>query len=319
MDTRSMPRVLSVSNMPSISIVKSNNEQVVFDLINSDTSMANALLRTMKLDVPTMAIDFVEVEDNTSSISNESLIHRLAQIPLISTDAEQFETSSNCTCADYLCRKCAVIYELNVKCDEETRQMNVTSNDLVVITKGTTVVPRNYNPNADRNTEMHSDHPPILICKLRANEQISLTAAAIKGTGKMHSKWEPGVALNYKPETLIYIHLNVLNSLNETKKNRIVDEIVKSCPMNIFTKRENTIDIEDSYRCTHCGSCTEKVKKIGVPGLVDVGYRETTFRVYVETNGSLTPQALVISAFRVLKNRIRIQIGDVKNLMKNMS
>eukprot|EP00611_Tribonema_gayanum_P012295 TRINITY_DN22922_c0_g1_i1.p2 TRINITY_DN22922_c0_g1~~TRINITY_DN22922_c0_g1_i1.p2 ORF type:complete len:159 (+),score=37.04 TRINITY_DN22922_c0_g1_i1:58-534(+) len=61
---------------------KETPEELVFDLIGIDVSIANALRRIMLAEVPTMAIETVYMEMNTSIIFDEVLSHRLGLVPL---------------------------------------------------------------------------------------------------------------------------------------------------------------------------------------------------------------------------------------------
>lgn len=53
-----------------------------FDLIGVDPSIANAFRRIMISEIPTLAIEYVYIENNTSIIQDEVLAHRLGLIPL---------------------------------------------------------------------------------------------------------------------------------------------------------------------------------------------------------------------------------------------
>ena len=59
-----------------------SDEQVEFDLVGVDASLANALRRTLIAEVPTVAIEHVYVWTNTSIVQDEVLAQRLGLIPL---------------------------------------------------------------------------------------------------------------------------------------------------------------------------------------------------------------------------------------------
>ena len=77
--------------VPKVKILKMEPQTIHFSLHNTDLTVANALRRIIIAEVPTMAIDIVEIEDNTSALHDEFLAHRCGLIPLFSLEAEQYK------------------------------------------------------------------------------------------------------------------------------------------------------------------------------------------------------------------------------------
>eukprot|EP00959_Pyramimonas_sp_CCMP1952_P431376 9034531-Pyramimonas_sp.AAC.1 len=62
---------------PKIAIREMLDDQIKFVLTETDVYMANALRRVMLAEVPTIAIDLVEIEANSSVLNDEFIAHRL--------------------------------------------------------------------------------------------------------------------------------------------------------------------------------------------------------------------------------------------------
>ena len=121
---------LSKTNMPSVKIVDpSSHYSLKFELSNTELSIANALRRIIISEVPTMAIDIVQVQENTSPLNDEFIAHRLGLVPLRSDNVDLFETHGQCQCTEF-CDKCSVRYRLLKRCPPDLDFIEVTSNDI---------------------------------------------------------------------------------------------------------------------------------------------------------------------------------------------
>jgi len=69
---------------PKITLRSLTSQRADFILSNVSLSFANALRRVIIAEVPTVAIDTVEILKNTTVLPDEMLAHRLGMIPLLS-------------------------------------------------------------------------------------------------------------------------------------------------------------------------------------------------------------------------------------------
>ena len=75
---------------PKIRILELSRYTLKFELTNTELSVANALRRIIIAEVSTMAIDLVQVRENTSVLNDEFIAHRIGLVPLFSESVDQF-------------------------------------------------------------------------------------------------------------------------------------------------------------------------------------------------------------------------------------
>lgn len=75
-------------NQPSIRVIEASRYNLKFQISNTTLSMANALRRIMISEVPIMAIEMVQVAENTSPLNDEFIAHRLGLMPLSSINVD---------------------------------------------------------------------------------------------------------------------------------------------------------------------------------------------------------------------------------------
>ncbi|KAK7714086.1 DNA-directed RNA polymerase core subunit rpc40 [Diaporthe eres] len=190
-----------------------------FSLVGLDASIANAFRRIMIAEIPTLAIEDIWVNNNTSVIQDEVLCHRLGLVPFKGgkyglhdfmkwykkpgADQDPFENSM-----DYN----TVKIELDVQCtrrddaepgEKDPRKLfnhaNVYASDLKFLPVG-------------QQAEVFAGdqaiapvHPDILVAKLRPGQQIQLMAHMHKGIGADHAKFSPVATASYRLLPLITI------------------------------------------------------------------------------------------------------------------
>eukprot|EP01136_Pigoraptor_vietnamica_P000337 Opistho-1_new@25513 len=115
---------------PRVEITHLDHEFCSLVMSGMDLSMANSIRRVCMAEVPTMAIDLVEIEENSSVLHDEFISHRLGLIPLTSGTADEYNYTRDCDCEEY-CPRCAVVFVLD-KANTSPHTMLVTSRDLVV-------------------------------------------------------------------------------------------------------------------------------------------------------------------------------------------
>lgn len=161
---------------------------------------ANALRRVIQAEVPTVAVDLVEIEINTSVLADEFIAHRLGLIPLDSKDVDELNYSRDCDCEQY-CEQCSVTLTLHAKCTSD-ENMKVYARDLIVDGRHTTSV----------GTPVITDPDGLgcLLAKLRRDQELRLTCIAKKGIAKEHAKWMPtsAVGFEYDPHNKLH-HLDM--------------------------------------------------------------------------------------------------------------
>jgi DNA-directed RNA polymerase II subunit RPB3 len=161
---------------------QADKTHVDFELSRTNIAFANSLRRIIQAEVPTIAIDLVEIEKNTSVLADEFIAHRLGLIPLDCKGVAELNY---------------VTLTLNARCQSD-EIMKVYASDLVVDGRHSSSVGK----------PMITDPEGLgcLIAKLRRDQELRLTCIAKKGIAKEHAKWMPtsAVGFEYDPHNKLH-------------------------------------------------------------------------------------------------------------------
>jgi DNA-directed RNA polymerase subunit D len=289
--------------------VKENNEnEMVFVLDGVDLAFANAIRRIGMMEVPKIAIEYVNVIKNDSRMFNEVLAHRLGLIPIVS-DTEAIEAlipHDECDCKDNgedYCSRCSVSFTLNKTWDDLSKDENRDEDTHRII----------YSKDLLSNdSKIKPVFDTIPIVKLRENEEINLEAIAMIGKGKDHAKWMPTTVCTYKQYPIISFGKEKnLPQVNELKlSQKFIDAVTKACPNNVlkFTKegKPSAKYIEKNIEnCTLCKSCERESddKKESENDVINIEYEDDKIIFKIETDGSMNPKEVLLKACDVLYNK----------------
>jgi len=283
--------VTDMSMKPVVKLLSKEIDRAKFEITKVDGSLINSFRRVVIAETPTIAIDLVEIEINTSVLHDEFLAHRLGLIPLTSDNVADFNLARECDC-DGGCPKCEIELTLHVRGEgkDDDEHTIVTSHDL-----------KSKNPHVGCVIFGQEDKG-VIIVRLRKNQEVKLRAIAKKGVGKEHAKWNPASCCTF--QYIADIQLNrsaIVRHSTEDKRTW-----VGSCPTNVFKYDEgrDVVEIEDATRCMFCNECVVMAKELGFPKFVRIQDTPNTFHFYVESAGSMTPGVILETACTSLLQKL---------------
>jgi DNA-directed RNA polymerase subunit D len=151
--------------------MKAQGEEFIFTLDKDAHAFGNVLRRIIIDEVPTFAIEDVEVVAQESPLYDEVLAHRLGLIPLTS-DLKSYNFKEDCKCGAVGCALCEVKLFLKVQEPGYVYSKDIKSDDPKVV----------------------AFDKEIPITKLFGEKKLELNMKAVLGRGKTHAKWSPAHA-----------------------------------------------------------------------------------------------------------------------------
>ncbi|MEM1688940.1 MAG: DNA-directed RNA polymerase subunit D [Candidatus Hadarchaeales archaeon] len=246
-----------------IEIVKKDGLKLEFILNGSDPAFANSLRRAAIGEVPTMAVDEIEVIENESPLYDEIIAHRLAMIPL-RTPAKGYVLPDECKCGGKGCPKCTVEMSLDVEGPAIVKSGDIQSSDKEVVPV--------------------SNEIPIV--ELQPGQRLVLNIYARLGLGKDHAKWMPGL--------VFYRYFPVIEVGKECNG---CGKCVEACPREVLAVEEKELKVKRLMECILCRACVEVCPR----NAIEVKGDPTKFIFKVESSGALPPEEIVLKAVESLR------------------
>jgi DNA-directed RNA polymerase subunit D len=247
-----------------LDILELGERKAKFVLSEVTPAFANAVRREMLSDIPKMAIDYVDIYDNTSVMFDEMLAHRMGLIP-IKTNLDMYKLKEECDCKGEGCAFCQVSFTLSAE--------------------GPCMVHSGDMKSTDPETVPADDKVPII--ELKEGQKLVLTAVARLGKGKEHAKFQPVCPPGYKYVPIIEI----------TEKCDACRQCLDTCPRGVFAVDKNKIVVENPYDCSMCELCLEACDINAIKLSAD----NTAFIYTIETDGSFSAQEIITRAVDAIR------------------
>ena len=210
---------------------KSQTDTLKFDVYNCNSSFVNCLRRLIITEIETIGFNTEDYEEsdikiieNTSSLHNEFLLHRIGLIPINNENVETYDTTK-------------YKFILNVE-NKSNVPIDVTTKDIQIRNLETNTL----EPNEKFFPKNPITHDHILITKLKPTpygngEKIHLEGKSSKSVGKDHIRYSP------------VSNVVFTNKIDPARELDEFNKYVENNPDMELTKQKTKFTLEESERC----------------------------------------------------------------------
>lgn len=285
----------TVARAPKLELLRAGDDSVEFSVTGTDSSVANALRRCMMAEVPVLAINDVNIFENSSVLHDEFIAHRLGLVPLRWTAeglplheprggagsglpfmwecdecAESMDDVHGC------CFKCSVLLMLDVtndNADPAGDSIVVTSADLRIewpaSLYGSRACPFEvaHFSNASDKASATAD-TGIMLVKLGPQQRLAVSCIARLGIGKVHARFNPTAVVSMRSDPDIRLNRDLLESIRPEDKRAFV----KACTPGVFKfdAESKQVILVDKSKANNI----EEIKKLGLAISKKYGFPE---------------------------------------------
>lgn len=170
--------------------------------------------------------------------------------------------------------------------------------------------------NQDEQDDSQDDG--VAIVKMGPGQRLKLKAIARMGISKEHAKWCPVAVATYRFWPIITINEEQCSTLTMEQKQELVDV----CPDKILEVDEITGSLKPAEDYFEIATFTEDLKftqnamkkRPEDDDFVTVVQSDEKFVFTVESTGAMDADEIVLSALRVLKDKLNYLAQEVENL-----
>ncbi|GJN40123.1 hypothetical protein PR202_gb29293 [Eleusine coracana subsp. coracana] len=320
----------SYQRFPRVRIRELKDDYAKFELRDTDASMANALRRVMIAEVPTVAIDLVEIEVNSSVLNDEFIAHRLGLIPLTSAAAMGMRFSRDCDACDGdgSCEYCSVEFHLSARATDSDQTLEVTSNDLrstdpkVCAVDQARAIQQALGASEPYDHASAADQRQVFVNG--DDKEFTMGVPFIlqtyrMATGRVRGGWSKsppamrdvaGGNLHPHPHPWVEFHTHA-------RTRRVSGTATLGISLDyvgVYLLHDSLmLVVVDAEAYTYDDEVIKKADAMGRPGLVEINAKEDSFIFTVETTGAITAYELIMNAITVLRQKldaVRLQDDD---------
>ncbi len=195
-----------------LKVIKKEKEKIMFIVSGINAAVANAIRRYVLEQVPTLAIEEVEISRNDSALYDEMLALRLGLVPL-TTDLKSYNLKEECKCKGAGCASCQLVFTF----------------------KGKGPGPVYSDAIETKDPKVKPAIPKLVIAKLLKDQEIKAEGIIVLGNGKMHAKFSPGL-VTYRGYPSI-----------KAGKNANIKKAIEDCE-GVLVAKGSSVEIKDITR-----------------------------------------------------------------------
>lgn len=320
---------------------KNEHKLSQFSLIGVDASVANAFRRIMIAEIPSLAIEYCFINNNTSIIQDEVLAARLGLVPfktdsraildwlkwfpkLGTEDSDKEKETDHPDRFNNCLDENTIHLQLKIECTRNKdaargeKDPKKIYNNAHVYAKDIEFKPygRQVEIFAD-GREIKPTNPEILVAKLRPGQVIDIDMHAIKGIGRDHTKFSPVATASYRLMPVINITKPIVGKDAKKFQECFPNGVIGLQPLSeeevqqgVGKTGENKAVVIDAMKDTVSRECLRHAE---FKDKVKLGRIRDHFIFQIESVGQWESDDLFLESIKILKAKAERFGKEVRN------